>query len=183
MKKFRLYFDKEKEEAWLNELSQRGWAMTGFFAGLYTFMPCEPGKYIYRVDMRGEAGRTPVWRNDYEEYIELVEETGAEYVCRWGWWLIFRKEAEKGEFTLYTDVESQIALYKRIRWMFLFVGMLECSLALSNTGNLLDFWNRFGYFDGIGFFIFAAVFFAWLVTVGFFLMSLKFTLKMRKLRR
>lgn len=183
MKKFRLYFDKEKEEAWLNEMSQRGWAMTEFIAGLFTFAPCEPGKYIYRVDMRGEAGRTPVWRNDYQEYIELVEETGAEYVCRWGWWLIFRREAAKGEFVLYTDTESQIALYKRIRWMFLIIGMLECMLALSNTRNLLDFWNRFGIFDSIGFFLFAAVFFGWFVTVGFFLMSLKFTLKMRKLRR
>ncbi len=183
MKRFRLYFDKEKEEVWLNKMSQRGWAMTGFIAGLYTFMPCEPGKYIYRVDMRGEAGRTPIWRNDYQEYIEFVEETGAEYVCRWAWWLIFRREATKGEFTLYTDAESHIALYKRIRWMFLFFGMMELSLALSNVRSLLDFWDKFGYFDSMGFVLFAAVLFAWFIAVGFFLMSLKFTLKMRKLRR
>ena len=33
MIKFKLYFDKDKETQWLNEMSQKGWAMTGFFAG------------------------------------------------------------------------------------------------------------------------------------------------------
>lgn len=183
MKKFRLYFDKDKEEEWLNEMSRKGWAMTEFFAGLYSFTSCEPGQYIYRIDMQGEAGRTPAWRNDYQEYIELVEETGAEYVCRWGWWLIFRREAAKGEFALYTDTESQISLYRRIRWMFLFVGMLELSIALSDTGNVLRFWeSRAGSFDSMDILLFAVLFLAWFAAVGFFLMSLKFHVKIRRLR-
>lgn len=32
MKKFKLYFDKDKEEKWLNEMSLQGWAMREFFS-------------------------------------------------------------------------------------------------------------------------------------------------------
>lgn len=146
MKKFRLYFDKDKEEEWLNEMSRQGWAMTGFFAGLFRFTSCEPGEYIYRIDMPGEIGRTSIWKKD-REYIELVEETGAEYVCRWGWWMTFRKKAAEGEFELYTDVESRVALYRRIRRMFLVIGLLELSLALNNTVNVMRLWS---YEGGVG---------------------------------
>ncbi len=181
MKKYRLYFDKEKEEEWLNKMSGQGYAMTGFFAGLYHFTPCEPGQYIYRIDMQGEAGRTPVWRNDYQEYIELVEETGAEYVCRWGWWLIFRKEAAKGEFVLYTDTESQIALYKRIRWMFLFFGMMELSITLSTTMNVRHLLAETSDV-GMDFLLLASLPLCWFVTTLFFVMVLKLTGKIRRLR-
>ena len=37
MTKFRLYFDKDKETAWINEMVKKGYAMTGFFAGFYQF--------------------------------------------------------------------------------------------------------------------------------------------------
>ena len=51
MKKFRLHFDKDKEERWLDEMSQKGWAMVEYFAGIYVFVPCKPGAYTYRVDI------------------------------------------------------------------------------------------------------------------------------------
>ena len=50
MIKFKLYFDKDKETAWLNEMSSNGWSMNGFFAGFYRFEPCEKGKYTYQID-------------------------------------------------------------------------------------------------------------------------------------
>ncbi len=184
MKKFRLYFDKDKEEKWLNEMSQQGWAMVEFFAGLYCFSPCEPGEYIYRIDMPEEVGRTPIWYKN-GEYIELVEETGAEYVCRWGWWMIFRKEAAKGAFELYTDVESQIALYRRIRRAFLIIGMLEFSLAMQNTGNIVHFWigrNVWDTLSGADLLLFAGLVFIYFVTIGFFCMAVKLTRKMQRLR-
>ena len=50
MRKFRLYYDKEKEEEWLNEMCRKGWGMTNFFLGFYTFEPCASGEYTYQVD-------------------------------------------------------------------------------------------------------------------------------------
>ena len=46
---------------------------------------------------------------------------------------IFRKEASKGAFELYTDCESQLALYKRIRKLFVWVGCFEVFLTANNT--------------------------------------------------
>lgn len=183
MKKFRLYFDKDKEEKWLNDMSRKGWAMVDFFAGLYVFVPCQQGEYTYRVDMPGEIGCTPIWKK-HREYIELVEETGAEYVCRWGWWIIFRKETAKGKFELYTDTESQVALYRRIRRLFLFVAIFEFSLAMQNTGNTLHFWAGRDVLDslmGADVLLFAALILMYFVTTGMFIMSWKLTRKIRKL--
>ncbi|EOS23796.1 hypothetical protein C806_02582 [Lachnospiraceae bacterium 3-1] len=141
MRKFRLYFDKEKEEAWLNEMCSQGWAMTGFFLGMYTFVPCEFGKYTYQVDMPPISGKLYMRDKKKREYIEFVESTGAEYVCSWGLWLFFRKEAVKGEFKLYTDSESQIRLYQRVRLMFLLIGLYDLWVCMFNT---LNFWNYAG---------------------------------------
>ncbi len=185
MKKFRLYFDKDKEEAWLNEMCREGWAMVDFFAGLYVFVPCEPGEYTYRVDMPEDVRSTPIWKKN-REYINLVEETGAEYVCKWGWWLIFRKETAKGEFELYTDIESQVALYRRIRRMFLIVGLLECSLALQNTGNILHLWSGRDILDtlsGLDVFVFVCVVIMYSIIAAFFFVSWKLTRKIRRLRQ
>ena len=51
MTKFRLYFDKDKETVWLNELAAKGYALISFFAGFYTFEKTEPGEYIYQIDL------------------------------------------------------------------------------------------------------------------------------------
>lgn len=143
MKKFRLHFDKDKEERWLNEMSQKGWAMVEYFAGLYVFVPCKPGEYTYRVDMPEDFRSRPSWKKNREnnrEYISLVEETGAEYVCGWGWWIFFRKETAKGGFELYTDIESQVALYQRIRRLFLMLGVFECCIAFQHIANTILFF-------------------------------------------
>lgn len=78
MIRFRLYFDKDKETAWLNEMSGRGWAMKGFFAGFYRFEKCEPGEYIYQIDFGDEMYHVS------DEYRELMEDIGAEIVTLWG---------------------------------------------------------------------------------------------------
>ena len=107
MKKFRLYYDKDKEEAFLNDMSAKGYAMKRFFLGVYTFEKCQPGEYTYRVDLISD--KTVEQRN---ELYDLIRDSGGELVQTWGIWAIFRK---KGNFELYTDPESQIKQFKRIR--------------------------------------------------------------------
>lgn len=110
MRKFKLYWDKDREEQWLNEMADIGWGMTKFFLGLYTFEPCKAGEYQYRIDFPGNS------LNDEErrEYIGFVEDTGAEYVSQWMVWIYFRKETTKGRFEIYSDYESKIMVYTRI---------------------------------------------------------------------
>ena len=43
MRVFKMMLDKDKETAWLNEMADKGHAMTGFCAGFYYFEDCQPG--------------------------------------------------------------------------------------------------------------------------------------------
>lgn len=119
MVKFRLYFDKDKETEWLNEMAAKGYAMTGFFAGVYQFEKCEPGKYVYQIDFGDKFFSVG------EDYREFMSEAGIEIVQVWGYWVILRKRASEGEFKLYTDVDSSIEHYTKIRDMFKAVTIAE----------------------------------------------------------
>lgn len=119
MIRFRLYYDKEKETEYLNEMSRKGYAMTGFFAGAYFFTPCEPGQYHYQIDITEGFFRVS---NDYREF---MKEMDVEILCLWGPWVILRKKASEGPFELYTDVESRIGHYSRIRKTFQGAVILE----------------------------------------------------------
>ncbi len=119
MLKFRLYFDKDEETEWLNEMSKEGWALKRFFAGFYRFEQCEPGKYIYQVDFGEKLFAIT------EEYREFMEEAGVEILQPWGYWIILRKLACEGKFELYTDVDSSIEHYSKICRMFKAVLIIE----------------------------------------------------------
>lgn len=111
MIKFRWYYDIDKDEKFLNDMTKKGYALKHFFMGFYTFEKCEPNEYTYRIDLIQD--KTP---EELKEYIDLITESGAEFIQRWGVWAFFRK---KGEFDLYTDLDSQISLYSRIEKMFI----------------------------------------------------------------
>ena len=119
MIKFKLYYDKDKETEWLNEMSDKGYAMTGFFAGFYKFEKCEPGEWRYQIDFGSKLFKVT------EDYRQFMEETGAEVIQPWGYWIILRKKAAEGDFELYTDVDSNIAHYKKIRLMFKVATIIE----------------------------------------------------------
>lgn len=121
MIKFRWYYDKDKEEEFLNKMSSKGYAMKKFILGFYFFEKSTPNEYTYRVDLIRDKTE-----KELHEYISLIEESGADFIQKWGFWAFFRK---KGEFELYTDIDSQISLYKRIRTTYaIFTGMELCFL-------------------------------------------------------
>ena len=130
MKKFKLYYDKDKEEAFLNDMSANGHAMKRFFLGMYTFEKCQPNEYTYRVDLISD--KTVEQRN---ELYDLIRDSGGELVQTWGIWAIFRK---KGNFELYTDPESQIKQFRRIRTIFLRLALMEFILSLPNWYNAIQ---------------------------------------------
>ena len=65
---FKLFFvwDFEKEERWLNEMAQEGWVLDNTGFSFYTFVRCEPGEYIIRLEM-----------NPSSDYRAFVKELGA----------------------------------------------------------------------------------------------------------
>lgn len=189
MKKFKWYFDKDKEEEWLNGMCSKGWAMTKFFLGVYTFVPCEPQAYTYQIDMPVTAGKLGLWGEGKQEYLAFMEAVGAEHVCSWGFWTFFRKETAQGDFQMYTDAESRIWLYQRIRRLFLAVGLYDLSVSALDTYN---FWNDAKSFlmaggslpdlDGCSIYIPVLVL-MYLMTITMLMMAARVTLKIRRLKQ
>lgn len=112
MMKFKLYFDKEKETEWLNKMSAEGCALTDYWWGFYSFEKCLPGEYEYQIDIVDGFFYVD------DDYRKFMEDIGVELVCMWGVWVILRKKVADGPFQLYTDVESSIGHYSKIRLVF-----------------------------------------------------------------
>ena len=73
--RWKFYFDKDKEEQWLNEMAAKGWSMKSFFAGRYTFEQTQPGEYLYQVEL------LPRNVKEKAEYLHFLEhEMGVEPV-------------------------------------------------------------------------------------------------------
>jgi len=140
MIKFRVYFDKDKETAWFNEMAAQGYAMTGYFPCFYRFEKCEPGKYNYQIDFGNKMFAVD------DNYREFMNENNVDIVCLWGYWIILRKLASDGDFELYTDVDSSIEHYTKILKMFKFVTILELVCFMveafgAMNGAAIGFWG------------------------------------------
>lgn len=144
MKKIRFYFDKDKEEKWINEMSQKGYAFERFFLGLYTFMPCEPGAFHYQIDLLENDNQKE------KDFLELMEETEVEIVARWFRWVFLRRTAKLGEFQLYSDNASKATQYERLGRFYILLMLLEvlCSWSIVNsTINQSSFKTFFSFFS------------------------------------
>lgn len=117
MKKFRLFFDKDEEEIWLKEMSVKGWAFKKFFLGVYNFEACEPGEYNYQIDLLNN------WNGDKNDFTSFMADSGVEVVSQWYRWVYIRKKSSEGPFEMYTDQESKISQYRRIK-KFFFVALI-----------------------------------------------------------
>ena len=120
----------EKEEKWLDEMSQQGWALDKVGWCRYEFVQCEPGEYITRLEMLDEHTDTA----KSKEYIDFVESTGAEYIGHVVKWVYFRKRAAEGSFDLYSDIDSRI---KHVQRIVRFLAVFLCINGL-NTFNMVN---------------------------------------------
>jgi hypothetical protein len=111
---WKLFTDHEKEEKWLNEMSQKGLQLVHYTPGRYLFEEGQQGHYIYRIELLDQLPSHPESR----AYIRFMEEAGAEYVTHILRWVYFRKKASDGPFELYTDRESRMTHHKRIMTLY-----------------------------------------------------------------
>lgn len=122
------YWNWEKEEKWLNEMSAKGLAMTDYSWCRYVFEEAPPGEYVYRIELLDNCGGHPA----SQKYIRFVEETGAECVATYLRWVYFRKKAADGPFALHSDIPSQMAHNKKVRAFWLFFAVMELVIGLFN---------------------------------------------------
>jgi len=100
----------EQEEAWLRNMSQKGWHLSSIgLPCIYRFRAGEQRDYVYRLDYQTFP------KKDKQEYQQLFRDAGWEHIVEMSAWQYFRKEIKEGEAPeIFTDVESKVTKYKRV---------------------------------------------------------------------
>jgi hypothetical protein len=143
------YWDYEKEEKWLNEMSAKGMGLTDYSWCRYVFTETPNNEYTYRIDLLENSPK----HVESIAYIKFLEENGVEHVASYMRWIFIRKKSSEGAFDIYSDIESKIKHYKRINalwstlmWAEFIVGLFNIIVGgvNFNIGNKIGICNLIG---------------------------------------
>lgn len=134
IRKWFWFWDFDKEERWLNEMSAKGLALHSVGYCRYEFIPCQPGEYTVRLELLENMPDHPESR----QYITFLEESGIEHVGSYQRWVYFRKKNDGVPFDLFSDYDSRIKHLDRI---LLVLGILF-GINLYNAVSTLHFTLR-----------------------------------------
>ena len=101
----------EQEAEYLRNMNKRGWKFTGVkFPGRYCFEKCEPEDVVYQLDYNQEG------RENKEEYLQMFQDCGWEYILDFAGYSYFRKAASEmeQEESIFCDDESRLEMMKRV---------------------------------------------------------------------
>ncbi len=132
-------WEHEKEEAWLNEMSAKGMHLEGVSFCRYVFREGEPGEYTYRLELLDNMPSHPMSRS----YIRFLEEAGVEQFGSYFRWIYLRKKSSDGDFDIYSDIDSKLRHYKRIRVLIFAVTMINIPSFCLNLANYIASKNSF----------------------------------------
>ena len=125
-------WDFDKEEAWLNEMADKGLCLVSVGFCTYMFEDCAPGEYRICLQLLEQMPNHP----ESKQYIEFLSDTGAEHIGSLFRWAYFRQKAADGEFALFSDNASRlkhlsgiIALIAVITAVNLLIGIQNLTLA------------------------------------------------------
>ena len=131
IKKFFWAWEFEKEEHWLNEMAAKGLALVDYTLFRYSFEPCEPGEYSFKIQLLEHRPSHP----ESEQYIRFMEETGAEQVASYMNWVYFRKKTAEGAFELFSDIESKLKHLILIKKLLIPLAVLNLGIFFMNMVN------------------------------------------------
>ena len=110
----------EEEEQWLNEMAAKGLCLVSVGFCRYTFEECEPGEYGICMQLLKQCPTHP----ESEQYIDFLENTGAQHVGTFFRWVYFRRKSADGPFELFSDNASRAKyLTQVIRFILLITAM------------------------------------------------------------
>ncbi len=112
IKKHKIFWiwDYEKEEQWLNEMSDKGLQLLNPGLFTYTFEQGTPSEYIIRMELLDSFPH----KSNAQDYIRFIEGSGAEYIGSVGRWVYFRQPKSMGSFSLFSDLDSRIKHLGRV---------------------------------------------------------------------
>ncbi|RDU22475.1 DUF2812 domain-containing protein [Anaerosacchariphilus polymeriproducens] len=123
---FKPFYNYEKEEKWLNQMSLNGLQLVGYYWAVYVFEEGKPDEYEYRIEFMRHFGKHP----ENLEYIEFLKELKVECVGTYMYWSILRKKKEDGPFEIFSGMEDKMKQYKKIRNWWFSLAALEYFIAL-----------------------------------------------------
>ena len=124
----------EKEEEWLNEMSAKGLALVDYTFCRYVFEECEPGEYVYKMQLLENLPSHP----ESEQYIRFMEDAGIEEVASYMRWVCFRKKNDGAPFELFSDIGSRIKHFKTVNALLLPLCIMNFGIGCTNTANLMQ---------------------------------------------
>jgi len=136
--KWFLPWQDEKEEAWLAEMSETGWHLKSVqLPCVYTFKQGEPRRDVYRLDYM------LMKKDQLDEYLQIFQDAGWEYVGEMSNWRYWRKPAVGNENPeIFTDNESKIKKYQRLlgimAFFLVFLVFLGTNMLTSQPWNEFD---------------------------------------------
>ncbi len=140
---WKAYWDFEKEEKWLNEMSAKGMALTDYSWCRYVFTEAPKNDYIYRLELLENVPS----HAESVAYIRFLEESGIECVATYNRWIFLRKKSSEGPFDIYSDIESKINHYRRVSTFLGTIGLLNLFVFLINIVNgivsILKYHSRY----------------------------------------
>lgn len=112
-REFRFFsiMDYEKEADYLRNRHKVGWKFKNvIFPGIYSFEKCNPKDVVYQLDYNPEGIK------NQEEYVQMFEDCGWEYLLNFAGYTYFRKPAAlmKKEENIFCDDLSRLDLLSRI---------------------------------------------------------------------
>lgn len=122
------YWDFEREERWLNDMSAKGLALTDYSWCRYVFADAPKGQYLYRIELLENLPSHP----ESQAYLRFLEESGVEHVASYLRWVYLRRPAAEGPFDLYTDLDSKILHYRRVNALWSTMTAIEWSAGVCN---------------------------------------------------
>ena len=142
---WKYFVDSEKEEAWINEMADKGWLLIRC-RGLHTFDFEQglPGEYTYRLILMEKGIKHP----ESISYIQFLEESGITYTttraeggnsigilvaATRGAWVYLRKRTADGPFELYSDNASLMKHYRTLATQWLWLLAIVSGICAANV--------------------------------------------------
>lgn len=124
----KMFWDYEKEEAWLNEMAMNGYAMVKYSYCKYTFVECIPNQYTYRIEL---LDRSPKHR-DCVRYLQAMQDKGVEVMSVFSRRVFFRKNNNNEAFEVNIDNKSKVKHYEKVFILFYMLMISNMAIGLGN---------------------------------------------------
>lgn len=174
---WKAYWNYEKEEKWLNEMSAKGMALSDYSWCRYVFTDTPKNEYTYRIELLEYVPS----HCESQAYLKFLEENGIEHVASYWRWIYLRKKTSEGPFDIYSDIQSKITHYNRVSALFGALGGLNLFAFILNLKNGIDAYLKND--DSFLSFISPLVMLNGFIAICVFWMVLGFIRKIRKLKK